>query len=108
MRKITEQAVRAFRNNEEFKKDNTQICKGTHDSGALFFKLHNNTIAMKVGDTIKIKDAGWQTNTTKERLNGILEECGSGYSFIFQKDFQWYLNRHGDIQEFPSNEWVEI
>jgi len=33
-----------------------------------------------------ITNAGWQSNTTKERLNGL-----SGVS-IYQKNFQWFLN----------------
>ena len=39
---------------------------------------------------LSISNAGWQSNTTKERLNG-LPNVG-----IYQKNWQWYLN---------GNEW---
>ena len=34
-------------------------------------------------------DAGWQTNVTKERLNGIL--MAFGLPTIYQKNWQWYI-----------------
>jgi hypothetical protein len=33
-----------------------------------------------------ISDGGWQSNTTKERLNGLPNVS------VHQKNFQWYLN----------------
>ena len=44
-----------------------------------------------------IRDGGWQSNTTKERLNGLPNV------YINQKDFQWYLNG-----EAWSGEWTLI
>lgn len=106
MRKITRYAVEAFVDGTRFKRDNTEVGKNRHDA-AIHLKLHGHTIAMRVGDLVKIKDAGWQTNTTKERLNGILDAYHSD-SYIFQKDFEWFLSRHGEVRSFPSNEWVTI
>lgn len=91
MRKITADAVRAFNNNQPFKRGNTQIViSGNEGIKYTTMKLHGNTIAYKViGDVatgLFIKDGGWQSNTTKERLNGL-----SGVS-IYQRNFQWFLN----------------
>lgn len=53
--------------------------------------LHNNKIA-EVGDTfIRLYDGGWQTNTTKSRLNAILQEHGEPGDCVFQKQWTWYV-----------------
>ena len=70
MRKITSDAVEAFVNGEEFRRDNTKVHSGLSNS---IMYLHGHMIASKEGNTVKIKDAGWQTKTIKERLNGILD-----------------------------------
>jgi hypothetical protein len=41
---------------------------------------------MEVTGDLWINDAGWQTVTTKERLNGFPSVN------IVQKNFQWFLN----------------
>ena len=84
MRKITADAIRAFRYRQTFKRGNTEV-KVFDNSVALF--LHGNIIAEYAADGgLYIRDGGWQSNTTKERLNGLPNV------HIYQKDFQWYLN----------------
>jgi len=106
MRKITRDAVEAFVNGDNFKRDNTEVRTVNNE---LLMYLHNNLIAYRcLGfDSVFINDAGWQTKTTKERLNGILDAYHSD-SLIYQKNYQWYLSRHGEVEEFPSNKWVSI
>ena len=81
MRKVTETTVRAFLNGTKKKVGNTST-DGTR------LMLHGNVIAKKVNDKILITDAGWQSPTTKERLNGLLDILGK--TRIHQKDFVWY------------------
>jgi len=84
MRKITADAIRAFRNNQPFKRDNTQVMIGEN---ARILCLHGSVIAeMDSHGDLWINDAGWQTITTKERLNGFPTVN------IHQKDFRWFLN----------------
>jgi len=64
MRKITQEAVRAFYAKEKFCKSNT-----TCIDGQMF--LHGNLIATLEKDGLKITTSGWDTTTTKERLNGL-------------------------------------
>ena len=71
MKKITQQAVNAFENNKDFKNGNTSVKRGD-------YFLHDNKIAefeslfLKDGNrNINITLAGWNTNTTRERLNGL-------------------------------------
>jgi hypothetical protein len=84
MRKITEDAIRAFRYGREFKQGNTWV-QCVH--GRIFLHLHGNVIAeMTQHGELWICDAGHQTVTTKERLNGF------NMVNIVQKNSDWYLN----------------
>ena len=70
MRKITEQAARAFHSAQPFKKSNTEV--EVHDRDVLL-KLHGHAIAWWntfTGD-YEVTLAGWPTPTTRERLNGL-------------------------------------
>ena len=89
MRKITADAIRAFRNGNNFKRGNTQVIVNTSGDGNNWrgLILHGSTIAeMDYNGDLWINDAGWQTVTTKERLNGFPTVT------IQQKDFEWFLN----------------
>lgn len=89
MRKITRDALAAFVEGRPFSRGNTSV---THNAvtGVTCLLLHGNKIARwntyGYYETLEITDAGWQTVTTKERLNGI-----AGVS-ITQKNKVWYLN----------------
>lgn len=74
MRKITEEACRAFYNGYYFNKDNTRVYRG--DDGKMNMQLHGNLIAAYTERGIEIRDGGMMSNTTKERIRGILEERG--------------------------------
>lgn len=92
MRKITADAIKAFNNNQPFKRANTQVVLTDSEQWGkqTLLKLHGNTIAYKVFGELRtclfIQDGGWQSNTTKERLNGL-----DGVS-IYQTNFEWFLN----------------
>lgn len=85
MRQITRDAVQAFRNWEKFNRGNTAVIPGVN--GAVM-TLHGNPIAASQYGEIHVTSAGWETPTTKERLNGILSAIGC--QGIYQKDFTWY------------------
>ncbi len=98
MRKITQQAIEAFYKGVDFKKDNTEVTVG---NGTVDLYLHGNLIAMlwrhRRQNELEITNAGWQSNTTKERLNGL-----KGVN-ICQKKGKWYLNG----KEWNGN-WITI
>ena len=79
MRKVTQKVVSAFMQGKTYKLQNTST-----DGTALY--LHGNKIAEMRPDGLYVSNAGWQSNTTKERLNAL-----SGVS-VWQKKGQWYLN----------------
>lgn len=68
MRKITNNVTTAFENNRPFKSGNDEV-RVSKDSTQML--LHGNLIAEKVKGVLFISNCGWQTNTTKERLNGL-------------------------------------
>jgi hypothetical protein len=86
MKIVTQKAVACFRNggNETF--SNTRVVT---ENGVSKMYLFGNLIAILEhdrGGVMRISDAGWDTNTTKERLNGLPNVR------INQKNFEWYLN----------------
>ena len=88
MRKIEQQMCAAIQANKNWKSGNTEVV--TMD-GVSFVYLHGNKIAMVDDTTMTIFDGGWQSNTTKSRLNALCSEfCISGEG-VFQKDFAWYV-----------------
>lgn len=90
MRKITALTTLAFERKQKLSMGNTHT-----DGEALY--LHGNKIAEWREDGLYISNAGWMSNTTKERLNGL-----RGVS-ISQKNFTWFLNgREWD------GEWIKI
>ena len=83
MKKITIQSIQAFNNSQNFKKANMEI--EVNEKGT-FMYLFDNLIAKRIDNRLYITNAGWQSNTTKERLNGL-----DGVN-IHQSNFVWYLN----------------
>lgn len=90
MRKITEESVNAFVNSERFKKQNTEVLHHSVDK-ITYFYLHGNCIAIHYLDKneLFVSTCGWKSNTTKERLNGILRAFN--LPIIYQKNFEWFF-----------------
>ena len=96
MRKITQDAVNAFENNINYKSGNTQIVGGQ-------YFLHGNKIAeysslFNDGNRdIDITLAGYNTDTTRERLNGLQGvDIKVNKGVIYLNGVQW------------DGEWVTI
>ena len=68
MRKITEESIDAFYAKKRFKKRNMQVV--VNDDQVLLL-LHDNIIAKLVNDDLFIDSCGWNSNTTRDRLNGL-------------------------------------
>ena len=89
MRKIEQEMNSAIRYRRNFSKANTSVRCYT-DSVDVF--LHGNHIATLDTAThaLTLKDGGWQSVTTKSRLNALLDEFVPSMR-IFQNDWTWYL-----------------
>ena len=90
------QAMRYFR---PFSSSNTTVVQNDRDMDVF---LHGNHIATlcKISMDLRIFDGGWQSNTTKSRLNALLEEFADSYKVI-QKDFTWYVVDSYDNSRVP-------
>jgi hypothetical protein len=89
MRKIERLMNQAIKAGKDWKLANTEVISCSHVTDVF---LHGNLIA-RIGETwIELFDGGWQSNTTKSRLNAILREHGIGDEGIFQKNFQWFFH----------------
>ena len=87
-RKIETQMNLAISEKRDWKLANTEVVNVDEVS---FVYLHGNKIA-EVGDRfIRLFDGGYQSNTTKSRLNAILAEHGLPGEGIFQKKFEWFV-----------------
>ena len=109
MRKIEQQMNEAILNRKDFFKGNTSVENYITETGAreAIVKLHGNHIAT-VGDTLQICDAGWQTVTTKSRLNALCNEFADG-CYVFQRNFDWFLGDvDGNVRPFPTEEFVTV
>ena len=109
MRKVEQQMNEAILNRKDFFKGNTSVENYITETGAreAVVKLHGNHIAT-VGDTLQICDAGWQTVTTKSRLNALCNEFAEG-CYVFQKNFDWFLgDADGNVLPFPTEEFVTV
>jgi hypothetical protein len=92
MRKIEKQIIAAVKNNQDLKVANSQVISCSNVSDVY---LHGHLIA-RIGETwMELFDAGYQTKTTKSRLNALLSAFGMEGEYIFQKNFQWFLNYQG-------------
>ncbi len=93
MRQIAKDSINAFRNKRNFNRQNMSVAY-SQDNNTSYMALHGNTIAIYKHSTgeLSITNAGWESNTTKERLNGIIDTMTVGVDRIYQKNWQWYLN----------------
>ena len=106
MRKIEQDMNSAIRYRRNMSKANTSVrCFKTNGvTTDVDVYLHGNHIASLDTATkaVTIKDGGWQSVTTKSRLNALLDEFAYGMR-VFQRDFIWYLDdRFGITQPFVS------
>ena len=100
MRKIENQMNAAISNNENWSSANTEVI--TQQDGVSFVYLHGNKIAEIGDDFIKLFDGGYQSVTTKSRLNAILSEHGIQGEGVFQKDYQWFIRLYNGTEFFTT------
>ena len=100
MRKIEQQMNRAIANRTDWSSSNTRVEFNDSTNCSSVF-LHGHQIATVDHDTnaVKVSSCGWQTVTTKSRLNAILSEVKYGCS-VFQKQWNWYVSFRGQTQDF--------
>ena len=101
MRKIESLMNAAIKEGKDFKMDNTEVLYFSgHDKSQVY--LYGNLIA-EVGPTyIELFDGGHQTATTKSRLNAILSAHGLPGEYVFQKNYDWFVQYNDSPLPFFS------
>ena len=90
MRKIETQMCQAIQSNKNWSSGNTTVHFDS-ETGVSVVRLHGNKIAEVTDNDMTIFDGGFQSVTTKSRLNALCDYfCISGEG-VFQKDFAWYV-----------------
>ena len=101
MRKIEQQMNNAIQNNLNWQSANTAVTFDEESNVSIVF-LHGNLIAEVDDKGIKLYDGGWQSNTTKSRLNAILSEHGIAGEGVFQKNFEWFIRLYNGTEFFVT------
>ncbi len=103
MRKVEEQMNYAIRHRKNWAGSNTTVrCfKENGITTEMQVLLHGNLIAWldTATNDLNISSAGWETVTTKSRLNALLDEFRDGAK-IFQKNWEWFLSDFGTVKPF--------
>jgi hypothetical protein len=102
MRKIETQMIQAIQNNKTWSSTNTSV-QFIEENETSKVYLHGNHIATVGDDYVEIFDGGYQSNTTKSRLNAIINEfCNAFTDGVFQKNYQWFVRDNNVTKEFTN------
>ena len=100
MRKIERQMNFAISNKGNWSLSNTSVeYNESTNCSNVFLHGHNIATVDHATKSVKLSSCGWETPTTKSRLNAILQEVKTGFS-VFQKQFEWFLNGQGKTVDF--------
>ena len=100
MRKLERQMNFAISNKGNWKGSNTQVEYNSNTNCSSIY-LHGHQIATYDHNTqaVKLSSCGYETRTTKSRLNAILQEVKSGCS-VFQKNWDWFVKYNDQVASF--------
>ena len=100
MRKIETQMNDAIANDKNWSGGNTTVAT---ENGVSFVYLHGNKIAEVDEDSVTVFDGGWRTNTTKSRLNAIINRfCDPFTDGVHQSQYEWFIRDNEQVQSFVN------
>ena len=105
MRKVEMQMNTAIRNRVNWSGGNTTVMIDPKNADQATVLLHGNRIAQVCSEFVAIFDGGWQTVTTKSRLNALLAEFRPQVR-VFQKDFVWFIRHKNNNFVFQTGSLV--
>ena len=100
MRKIEQQMNRAIVNKNDWSNSNTFVDYNSNTNCSTVV-LHRTAIAVYDHNTkaVKLNSGGYTTNTTKSRLNAILQGL-IGCASVYQKNWNWFLSYNNSTHNF--------
>ena len=104
MRKIEKQMNQAIRGQRNWAGSNTTVFTSDNGLESTVY-LHGNHIATYFHDERKLQlfDGGWQSVTTKSRLNALLSEFKPQFG-VFQKNWTWFVSDRLRQAVMPFND----
>ena len=105
MRKIEEQATRAFLNRKTWRKNNTST--GLENGRRWGLRLHNNLIAVLHDDgTVVVNNCGWESRTTQSRLNALCVALGMRSKIGIKNWIMYIEDVQGNMQRMAGKWWI--
>ena len=100
MRKLERQMNFALSNKANWRGSNTVVEYNSNTNCSSVY-LHGHQIATFDHDTLalKLSSCGYETVTTKSRLNAILDEVKYGAK-VFQKNWNWFVSYNNQTVDF--------
>jgi len=90
----------AVANNKDWQSANTSV-HYNEETGESIVRLHGNKIAVIGDDFMQIFDGGWQSVTTKSRLNALIDRfCNAFTDGVYQRQHVWYLKDNNVERKF--------
>lgn len=73
--------------------------RGLRDKGSLSVRYHSTEIVNVRDGSITLRSGGWESVTTKQRMNQAAREFDLGFA-VFQADYRWYVMIDGSKHHF--------
>jgi hypothetical protein len=81
---------------KESRKVGNNTFRIVYDNGDVAIRLHQtNVVTYHANGTTSISSGGWQTTTTKSRLNTYIPNN----HYVYQRDFQWFVGKRNQDNE---------
>ena len=110
MRKIERQMIQAIVDERShWSKDNTRVETEKGYRSTVYLHGHRIAVYYPKDQTLHINNCGYDTNTTKSRLNTLIKFVTDGTkNGIFQKNWNWYLVKDGHVNDFLHGQWIAV
>jgi len=78
-------------------------CTTVRTKDGITIVTYHNTEVIRFNDySIVLNSGGWQTATTKVRMNQASNQCELGFN-VFQKDYQWFVTTRAGTFTFRDH-----
>ena len=100
MRKLERQMNRALVSKNNWAGSNSTVTyNDSTNCSSVYLHGHNIATLAHTTNALRLSSCGYETVTTKSRLNAILEEVKYGCK-VFQKQFEWFIRYQGQTESF--------
>jgi hypothetical protein len=106
MRQVEQQMIAAIRARKSGEYGgNTRV--DCHGASVRVYLFGNLIAEFTPAATVRVTLAGWNTNTTRSRVNALLSEFLPGNARVFTSREQASFRQFEQTQEIGDSEWIE-